>query len=238
MTMTSERGDESQTQVRRLRQALDLFAQWSDCLQRARDPDALVSGLCRALSASGNYAHVDVVLGQPDAWQETHAWTFVPESISLPLRHQGRRLGALTIAPVQGHDLPDEELDVLVALADDLAFGIDSLAAEKERATAQASLDILSRAIEQSPFAVVITDADGRIEYANPSLTLLTGYQPEEVIGQLPSIWKSDDTPAETYRELWESVREGRRWQGEMRAVHGFPTVDMRADDDADGMLL
>jgi hypothetical protein len=27
-------------------------------------------------------------------------------------------------------------------------------------------------------------------------------------------------------------------WPLHYRAVHGFPTVDMRADDDADGMLL
>ena len=62
MTMTSKRaaaknqGIPTAAQVRRLRQALDLFAAWSDCLQRAHDPDALVSCLCRALTTTGNYA--------------------------------------------------------------------------------------------------------------------------------------------------------------------------------------
>ncbi|MBI4986193.1 MAG: EAL domain-containing protein, partial [Rhodocyclales bacterium] len=205
-------------QLLRLRQLLRLFAEWGDCLQRARDPDELVSCLCRLLSASGNYAHVDVVVGTPERAGATHSWTYVPEAFSLPLRHLDRRLGVLTVAPAHGDgSLPEDELGVLAALADDLAFGIDSLTAERERAAAQAGLDMFSRAIEQSPFAVVITDAEGRIEYCNPSLYALTGFSAVEVLGQLPSIWKSGDTPAAVYRELWEAVCEGRRWQGEMR---------------------
>jgi diguanylate cyclase (GGDEF)-like protein/PAS domain S-box-containing protein len=203
-------------QVRRLRQAVDLFAAWSDCLQRAHDPDTLVSGLCQALSTTGGYSHVDIVLGQPDAAGSTHSWTFVPDAFSLPLRHQGRRIGTLTVARPEGPPA-DDEIDMLAALADDLAFGIESLASERSRAAAQAQLDLLSRAIEQSPFAVVITDAKGRIEYSNSSLTAMTGYTPEEVLGRAPSIWKSGETPAELYRELWQAVNEGRRWRGELR---------------------
>ncbi len=222
MTVTSRRSkskahEATDEQVRRLRQAVGLFAEWSDCLQRARDPDTLVSCLCRLLSGTGRYAHVDVLLGPPERSGDTHSWTFVPDALSLPLRHQDRRLGVLTVAPSQSDGMvPGDELDMLAALADDLAFGIDSLAAESERAVAQARLDILSLAIEQSPFGVVITDAEGRIEYCNPSLTAMTGYANAEIIGQLPSIWKSGETPGAVYRQLWQAVCEGQRWQGEI----------------------
>jgi PAS domain S-box-containing protein len=199
----------------RLRSLLHMFAEWSDCLQRARDPDALVSGLCRTLTSTGGYAHVDVVLGLPGTGR---SWSFVPDAFSLPLRHQGRRLGALTVAPPHGNGtLPDEELEMLAALADDLAFGIDSFTAEQDRDRAQARLDLLSRAIEQSPFAVVITDGNGRIQYGNSSLTAMTGYSLEEMLGQLPSLWKSGDTPDEVYRDMWRAASEGLRWQGEIR---------------------
>ena len=224
MTKTSRERDGSDReaalvgQIERLRQAVSLFAEWSDCLQRARDPDTLVSCLCRMLSTTGGYTHVDIVLGQPDSAGATQSWTFVPAAVSLPLRHQGRRLGALTVASAQSQvPLADDELDLLATLADDLAYGIESLAAERERAAAQVQVDMLSRAIEQSPFAVVITDAEGRIEYCNPSLTAMTGYAAAEIVGQLPSIWKSGETPAEVYRQLWEAVNEGRRWQGDIR---------------------
>jgi diguanylate cyclase (GGDEF)-like protein/PAS domain S-box-containing protein len=205
-------------QVRRLRQSLDLLAEWSDCLQRARDPDALVSSLCQLLSTTGGYSHVDVALGEPSGGKAAQSWTFVAGALSLPLRHQDRRIGSLTVARPPDEAAPDEdELHVLAALADDVAFGIDSLSAEQEHAAARTRLDLLSRAIDQSPFGVVITDAQGRIEYCNPSLTALTGYTREEVIGQLPSLWKSGETSTDTYRELWAAVNEGMRWQGDMR---------------------
>jgi diguanylate cyclase (GGDEF)-like protein/PAS domain S-box-containing protein len=251
MTKTSspdrKKGDQPPSQaeqIRRLRQSLSLFAEWSDCLQRARDPDTLISCLCRMLSTSGGYSHVDVVLGERDAGAATHTWTFVPDAFSLPLRHQERRLGTLTVARSEGDASPgDDELHMLANLADDLAFGIDSLAAERERAAAQTQLDLLSRAIEQSPFGVVITDASGRIEYCNSSLTALTGYTPDEVIGRLPSLWKSGETPVEVYRELWAAVNEGMRWQGDMRNRRKDGSVYWERQTispirDADGRIL
>ncbi|MFO8002271.1 MAG: PAS domain S-box protein, partial [Marinilabilia sp.] len=40
----------------------------------------------------------------------------------------------------------------------------------------------LSRAVEQSPVSIVITDPEGNIEYVNPVFCQLTGYDREEVI--------------------------------------------------------
>ncbi len=60
----------------------------------------------------------------------------------------------------------------------------------------------LSRAVEQSPATVVITDLSGAIEYVNPKFTETTGYPPEEALGQNPRILKSGDMPAEGYRAL------------------------------------
>ncbi|MEN8164684.1 MAG: PAS domain S-box protein, partial [Acidobacteriota bacterium] len=42
----------------------------------------------------------------------------------------------------------------------------------------------LSAAIEQAPVAVVITDCDAVIEYVNPACSQITGYFPEEILGQ------------------------------------------------------
>lgn len=73
----------------------------------------------------------------------------------------------------------------------------------------------LSRALEQSPVSVVITDARGAIEYINPKFTTLTGYTFEEVRGQNPRILKSGETNVEEYRRLWEAITQGREWRGE-----------------------
>ncbi len=73
----------------------------------------------------------------------------------------------------------------------------------------------LSRAVEQSPATIVITDTTGSIEYVNPKFSQLTGYTPAEAIGQNPRVLKSGQTPPETYPQLWQTLTAGREWRGE-----------------------
>lgn len=78
-----------------------------------------------------------------------------------------------------------------------------------------ADLRKLTMAVEQSPSAVLITDTNGSIEYANPRFTELTGYTVEEVLGKNPNILKSNLTPPETYENLWQTLIAGQSWKGE-----------------------
>jgi PAS domain S-box-containing protein len=73
----------------------------------------------------------------------------------------------------------------------------------------------LSRAVEQSPSTVVITDPEGNIEYVNPKFTQLTGYAPEEVIGENPRLLKSGDHLPEFYEVFWATLTSGGEWRGE-----------------------
>ena len=73
----------------------------------------------------------------------------------------------------------------------------------------------LSRAIEQSPVSIVITDTHGAIEYVNPHFTRVTGYTLKEAIGNNPRILKTDETAPSEYSVLWETILSGRVWQGE-----------------------
>jgi PAS domain S-box-containing protein len=75
----------------------------------------------------------------------------------------------------------------------------------------------LSRAVEQSPSMVFITDTDGTIEYVNPKFTELTGYSAEEAIGRNPRILKSAETSPEIYADLWRTILSGKGWRGELR---------------------
>ena len=79
---------------------------------------------------------------------------------------------------------------------------------------AEEELRKLSRAVEQSPASVVITDAEGTIEYVNEKFTELTGYSVEEAIGKNPNVLKSNLTPTETYDELWSTISIGKEWRG------------------------
>ena len=84
-----------------------------------------------------------------------------------------------------------------------------------ERKRAEEQLRKLSRAVQQSPNVVVVTDALGRIEYVNPMFTQVTGYTSEEAIGQNPRLLNAGDTPAVYFRTLWETLAAGREWRGE-----------------------
>lgn len=81
---------------------------------------------------------------------------------------------------------------------------------------AERQLQKLSHAVEQSPVTVVITDAQGNIEFVNRKFTDLTGYTQEEVLGTNPRILKSHQNPELMYRELWETILSGREWHGEL----------------------
>jgi len=84
-----------------------------------------------------------------------------------------------------------------------------------ERRRAQEQLRRLSRAVEQSPSSIIITNPAGNIEYVNPRFTQVTGYRPEEVLGRNPRILKSGETPDEEYRRLWSTITRGGEWRGE-----------------------
>lgn len=74
----------------------------------------------------------------------------------------------------------------------------------------------LSRAVEHTSNSVVITDAEGVIEYVNPHFSRVTGYSPEEAIGRKPSILKSGITDPHVYETLWQSILQGTSWTGEL----------------------
>ena len=84
-----------------------------------------------------------------------------------------------------------------------------------DRRRTEEQLVKLSRAVEQSANLVIIADTQGRIEYVNPNFTRVTGYTPDEVIGQNPRILKSEKTSPEEFRRLWETITSGREWRGE-----------------------
>lgn len=73
----------------------------------------------------------------------------------------------------------------------------------------------LSRAVEQSPLSIIITDTNGIIEFVNPKLIVNTGYGQEELIGKNPRIFSSGEKEENEYKELWETISGGKEWQGE-----------------------
>jgi hypothetical protein len=81
---------------------------------------------------------------------------------------------------------------------------------EEERA-------IFARAVAQSPLSIILTDLSANIEYANPKVTEVTGYEIYELIGENTRIFSSGELPKETYKNLWDTITSGNEWHGELR---------------------
>lgn len=84
-----------------------------------------------------------------------------------------------------------------------------------ERLKAEENLRKLSKAVEQNPAAIIITDKMGNIEYVNPKFVKVTGYKAEEIIGKTPRILKSGNKSSEEYAKLWSTILSGEEWSGE-----------------------
>jgi len=75
---------------------------------------------------------------------------------------------------------------------------------------------LMMQAIEQNAVAIMITDPEGNIEYANPWFSKLTGYAPDELTGKNNRIFKSGFHPEEFYRTMWDTILSGKSWVGEI----------------------
>lgn len=70
--------------------------------------------------------------------------------------------------------------------------------------------------LDNVPNSIMVTDIDGNIEYVNKKFTNMSGYQAEEVLGKNPSFLSSGLIPNEVFRNLWETILQGKEWQGEL----------------------
>lgn len=79
----------------------------------------------------------------------------------------------------------------------------------------EAKMRLQSAALEAADSSVVITSAQGKIEWVNPAFCQVTGYTREEVIGQNPRVLKSGRQKPEYYAAMWNTIMAGDSWHGE-----------------------
>jgi len=93
--------------------------------------------------------------------------------------------------------------------------------------TEQRRLDEIKRlrldaALESIGDSILITDADGTIQYVNPAFERVTGYSRPEVLGRNPRLLQSGQHDQNFYRRMWRALANGETWHGEF--------VDKRKD--------
>lgn len=109
--------------------------------------------------------------------------------------------------------LPNESINGILVQSRDVT---DRKVQEQQIAESLDRLRKLSRAVDQSPDSIVITDRGGNIEYVNPTFEKVTGYTKTEAIGKNPRILQSGKTPKAVYEAMWKTLLSGETWHGEL----------------------
>jgi PAS domain S-box-containing protein len=85
------------------------------------------------------------------------------------------------------------------------------------RKIAEEQFNLQSEALNAAANAIVITDSNGDITWANPAFMILTGYSAAEVIGKNPrELIKSGKHDRAFYQQMWNTILAGAVWRGEM----------------------
>jgi len=112
------------------------------------------------------------------------------------------------------------DLELFVAPLRDEGGGVRGAVVVAEDVTAiheaQSDRARLATAIDQAAEAIVVTDPDGRIVYANPAFEQVTGYSRAELLGQNPRVLKSGVHDAAFYERLWATLLAGETWRGNL----------------------
>ncbi|MBN2815724.1 MAG: PAS domain-containing protein [Campylobacterales bacterium] len=78
------------------------------------------------------------------------------------------------------------------------------------------------RVLKDDDFLVSQTDEKGIILFANEDFCEVAGYSLDELIGQPHNIVRHKDMPKAAFKNLWETVKSGKVWNGYVKnAIKG-----------------
>jgi diguanylate cyclase (GGDEF)-like protein/PAS domain S-box-containing protein len=110
---------------------------------------------------------------------------------------------------LSGNAMPERESD-----GSTLWHGFITDVTETKKVEDQVKL--ASKVFEQSREGIIITDPNQNILMVNQAFEDITGYTPEESLGQRPSMLNSGRHSAEFYQNVWKAVDQQGYWQGEI----------------------
>ena len=141
----------------------------------------------------------------PGAWSREWARIKTAGSATFEARHITKQGKAFPVEVSANYQMIDGK-EYLFTFARDIT----------ERKEVEQRMHLQTTALEAAANGIVITDQKGQIQWFNPAFSRLTGYSYSELIGKNPRALKSGVHDAEFYRTLWDSIKSGKVWRGEL----------------------
>ncbi len=135
-----------------------------------------------------------------------------------PIRlSDGHAVGTLCVIDRQPRALDDRQRAILTELALAVGQALEMRRDQQQAAQLHQAVDRLSLVARRTTNAVIITDAQGRITWVNEGFVRTTGYQADEVLGQVPGrLLQFDGTdPAEVQR-LRDHLKAETNYRGQL----------------------
>ncbi len=124
---------------------------------------------------------------------------------ALQMRQYRRKDGGMIFVKVQAEAVLHHKRKYIVIRVKDVT--------EEERLLNR--LRLASQVFECTSDSIMVTDAEGVIQFVNPAFSETTGYTLAEVLGLTPRILKSGRQTEEFYQEFWRVLNESGQWKGE-----------------------
>ncbi|NWF35671.1 PAS domain S-box protein [Mariprofundus sp. KV] len=163
---------------------------------------------CGMVSAESLVGKTDL-----DVWPQELALAYQSDDRDVMARGEPKQVEELV--KVDGELRWYETFKSPVLDADGNVVGTAGIARDiTERLEQDEKMRLLTSAIGSVSESIIITDAEGTIQYVNPGFTKNTGFSIGDAIGNTPAILNSKQQPKGFYQQFWQTLKDGKPWVG------------------------
>jgi PAS domain S-box-containing protein len=85
-----------------------------------------------------------------------------------------------------------------------------------DKKLAEEKITLQQSALNSAHNGILMTDKSGKVVWCNEAMTRISGYNPEEIIGNTPKLFSSNRHDKIFYENLWKTIVNGNVWSGEI----------------------
>ena len=160
------------------------------------------------------YENFDLVWNQVHPEDQAQLWTSIIDASthSKPWSHEFRlfhKQGG-ELKWLRGSSLPGQQISDQDQIWNGVLLDITPEKSSIEQ------LRLAGIAFSSTTDGIMIADKNNKIVDINRAYAIISGYSREELIGQSPTLLKSDKHSSIFYQSIWESLDKDKHWQGEI----------------------